>query len=269
MYKIPQALGRLAKELGISIICNAEVKEFVYDRDKISSVILADGKTLPADVFVINADLPFAYKSLLKQEHPKQKNFKYSCGAYLLYLGIDTIPDDFYHHQCFIPASFQCSMEEIFQKGKVPEDPAFYTCCPTITDSSLAPEGKHCLTVLVPVPSEPSQLDWSFESKKLQTKIFDKLSKSGVNKEAILVSQQMTPSEMGVKFNLDQNAAFGLSHKLSQMGPLRPKNKHESYRNLYFAGASTHPGNGIPMVIKSGKLTAQRILEEQAVSSRQ
>ena len=262
MYKIPQALTRLAIEIGVDIKCNTEVVDLTYDKNKVKSVVLNTGENIDADIIVINADLPFAYKSILKEPHPKQNNFKYSCGAYLIYMGVKDIPKDFYHHQCFLPKSFQHAMQELFIEKKIPQDPAFYTCCPTVTDSSLAPAGSHCLTALVPVPSSPNKIDWSIEKLKLKKNVLEKLNQQGIKEEDIIVSQELTPDDMGVKFNLDQGAAFGLSHKLSQMGPLRPRNKHAKYQNLYFAGASTHPGNGIPMVIKSGKLTAQRIVEE-------
>lgn len=262
MYEISKSIEKLALELGVEIELNSEVSKINHGSNSIESVILKNGTQLEADLYVVNADLPFAYKNLLNSPHPSESKFEFSCSAYLLFLGIKNIPSDFYHHQCIIPESFKKSMDDIFDSNKIPDDPAYYICCPSLTDPTLAPKGHHCLSVLVPVPSCSKKINWEDDRSKLKSIVLKMLCTLGIKSEDIVVQHELTPKDLGSMFSLVNDAAFGLSHKLNQIGPFRPENKHQQFENLYFVGASTHPGNGIPMVLKSGKLAANRIMKE-------
>lgn len=263
MFEIAKALEKLALDLGVSINYKSEVERLSTRDNQITSLILKNGDSIEGDVFVSNADLPVTYKNILKEKHPSQDSFKFSCSTYLIYLGLKNVPEDTHHHQCFFPSSFQSAMADLFEKNIVPNNPVFYTCCPSISDKNMAPEGMHSFTVLVPVPNG-SSIDWQSEKLVLRKKVFATLVQHGFKQEDIVVEKIFTPEDLGSKFNLLNNAAFGLSHNLMQMGPFRPKNNHSKYRNLYFVGASTHPGNGIPMVLKSGALTARKVVEDKS-----
>ncbi len=272
MYSIAQALTRLALDIGVEIKCDTRVKGFSSEKNRLNSVHLEDGSKIECGLAVINADLPEAYESILSEKHPLEKKFSYSCGAYLFFLGMENVPEDLMHHQVFMPSCFKTSMHQLFEANRISEEPTFYLSCPTKTDSSLAPPGKHAVTILVPVPSKPSSntaydIDsrWDSIGNKLFSHIKERLAKANLSlcEKDILFQIRINPEEQGQQFGLKNDAAFGLSHKLSLMGPLRPRNKHHRIENLYFAGASTHPGNGIPMVIKSGRLVTQRILQDR------
>ena len=272
MYSIAEALTRLAQDIGVKIRCNTRVKGFNTEQDRLVNVLLEDGDRIECDLAVVNADLPEAYESILCEKHPLDKKFSYSCGAYLFFLGMEEIPKDLMHHQVFLPFSFETSMHQLFEENRVPDEPVFYLSCPTRTDSSLAPPGKHAVTILVPVPSRPlfdttegTTSGWTGIGNKLFSHIMKRLESANLSldEKAVLFQIRMNPEEQGQRFGLKNDAAFGLSHRLSLMGPMRPRNKHHRIANLYFAGASTHPGNGIPMVIKSGRLVTQRILKDR------
>ena len=267
MYEIAKSLEKLAIELGVKFRLNSPVSKLMHGSNSIDFITTEDGAKLNADLFIVNADLPYAYNNLLSNPHPAEDKFEFSCSAYLLYLGIKSVPSDFYHHQCIIPESFKNSMDDIFVSQKVPDNPAFYICCPSLTDPDLAPDGHHTLSVLVPVPSCSEKINWEKESSNLKKVVLNMLYSFGIKSEDIVVTHELTPKDMGTMFSLENGAAFGLSHKLNQIGPFRPSNKHHKFENLYFVGASTHPGNGIPMVLKSGKLTAGRIIKELEVSN--
>ncbi|MEZ4545705.1 MAG: phytoene desaturase family protein [Cyanobacteriota/Melainabacteria group bacterium] len=272
MYSIAEALTRLAQDIGVKIRCNTRVKGFNTEQDRLVNVLLEDGDRIECDLAVVNADLPEAYESILSEKHPLDKKFSYSCGAYLFFLGMEKIPMDLMHHQVFLPFSFETSMQQLFEENRVPDEPVFYLSCPTRTDSCLAPPGKHAVTILVPVPSRPlldttedTALGWNGIGNKLFSHIMKRLESANLSldEKDVLFQIRMNPEEQGQRFGLKNDAAFGLSHRLSLMGPMRPRNKHHRIANLYFAGASTHPGNGIPMVIKSGRLVTQRILQDR------
>ncbi|HMP51537.1 MAG TPA: hypothetical protein PKD05_08275, partial [Candidatus Melainabacteria bacterium] len=128
------------------------------------------------------------------------------------------------HHQVFMPSCFETSMHQLFDENRISEEPTFYLSCPTKTDSSLAPSGKHAVTILVPVPSKPSSntasdIDcrWDRIGDKLFSHIKERLNKSNLSldEKDILFQIRINPEEQGQRFCLKNDAAFGLSHKLS------------------------------------------------------
>jgi phytoene desaturase len=158
-------------------------------------------------------------------------------------------------------SDYEGSFADIFENGKVPDEPSFYVNAPAHTDPSLAPEGKDALYVLVPVPNRAAKLDWRVEAPKLRAKIFARLAKMGFTEleQDIEVERTFTPDDYELQLNLERGAAFGLSHNFTQVGPFRPQNVDKTLKNLFFVGASTQPGTGIPMVMLSAKLVAERI----------
>lgn len=269
MTKIAQALSRLAREIGVKIDCGKEVLGLEVASTgfpkTVRAIKLKDETISDTEVVVVNADLPDAYERLLGTEHPRAGGFTYTCGALLIFLGLKSTHPDLIHHQVFFPDNYRDSMNTLFEEMKIPDDPVFYLCSPTTTDPTLAPPGCQAISILIPVPSEGKEIDWSLRGPRLKALVLERIKRNGINikEEDIQVERMLSPEEMGDRFRLKKNAAFGLSHRLLQMGPLRPSNKHHLYENLYFTGASTHPGGGIPMVLKSGRLTAERIITDR------
>ncbi|MEI8259382.1 MAG: phytoene desaturase, partial [Deltaproteobacteria bacterium] len=144
----------------------------------------------------------------------------------------------------------------------VPGDPSFYVNVATRTDPSLAPEGCDTVYVLVPVPHQAEGVDWSVEGPKLRAHIFDRLEAIGCGdlREQIEVEHTIDPNGWADSLNLERGAAFGLSHNFFQVGYFRPSNQDATFKNLFFVGASTQPGTGLPMVLLSARLVTERIL---------
>ncbi|MFZ5820364.1 MAG: phytoene desaturase family protein [Chloroflexota bacterium] len=269
MYAAIQALTKIAEKHGVKFIYNAPVKKMKEERGKITSVILEDGREMSADIFVGNADLPYIYKELLPKNKEAENLDKklYTCSAIMFYWGVDKQYPPIQHHNIFLGGDYKASFDQIFAGHSLPESPSFYVHAPAHTDPAAAPAGADTLFVLVPVGhlNPRAKQDWEAMTQKARQTVFARLEKDlGVSdlREHIKFETAYTPLDWQIRFNLDKGAAFGLSHNFWQVGYLRPQNRHKKYKNLYFAGASTHPGTGLPIVLLSAKLTTERILKE-------
>jgi phytoene desaturase len=161
------------------------------------------------------------------------------------------------------------SFTNIFNDLTLPEDPSFYISAPARTDSSLAPTDGDSVMALVPVGhlDERQPQDWPALQSRARRTVLSRLEKLGLVgvAERIVTEATITPPDYLNDLNLAKGSAFGLSHNFMQVGYLRPHNRHARYGNLYFVGASTHPGTGLPIVLLSARLTVERILQDAAV----
>lgn len=269
MYAGIQALVNIAEKLGVKFIYNAPVKKLKEERGKIVSALTQDGREFTADIFVGNADLPYIYKELLPdvKEAKKLEEKLYTCSTIMFYWGVDKQYKQIAHHNVFLGGDYKASFNDIFEKHNLPESPSFYVHAPARTDESAAPKGEDTLYVLVPVGhlDARSKQDWEAIVNRARETVFMRLHKEfGISdlKEHIKFEVVYQPETWKKRFNLEKGAAFGLSHNFWQVGYLRPKNRHNKYKNLYFTGASTHPGTGLPIVLLSARLTTERILQE-------
>jgi phytoene desaturase len=274
MYAGIQALVRIAENLGVKFIYNAPVKKIVTNHNKVLGVLLEDGTPLIADIFVGNADLPYIYKELLPEnkEAKKLENKLYTCSTIMFYWGVDKEYPQIAHHNVFLGGDYKASFDQIFTDHTLPEVPSFYVHAPARTDQAAAPQGQDTLYVLVPVGhlDARSEQDWDALVKRARRTVLTRLANEmGAEdlEEHIKFEIVYQPKVWQERFNLEKGAAFGLSHNFWQVGYLRPQNRHKRYKNLYFAGASTHPGTGLPIVLLSARLTTERILEEAGTIS--
>jgi phytoene desaturase len=270
MYAGIQALTNVAEKLGVKFIYNAPVKKLKVEGSKVTGVELQDDREFAADIFVGNADLPYIYKELLPKnnEAKKLENKLYTCSTIMFYWGVDQEYSQIGHHNVFLGGDYKASFDQIFNDHTLPEVPSFYVHAPARTDRAAAPKGQETLYVLAPVGhlDARSEQDWDALVNRARETVFTRLAREmGVDdlREHIKFEIVYQPKVWRERFNLEKGAAFGLSHNFWQVGYLRPQNRHKKYRNLYFAGASTHPGTGLPIVLLSARLTTERILKEQ------
>jgi phytoene dehydrogenase-like protein len=167
------------------------------------------------------------------------------------------------HHSIFMPQDPARAYNELIRQLKVPGELPFYMSIATKTDPSLAPPGCSNVFVLVPLPRslQMNQKNWDTQIQELKERVFQRLSLHDIqlSKKNIVTEQVMTPADWGKRFGLFQGSAFGAAHTLFQMGSFRYPNKDRHIKGLYYTGASTTPGTGLPMVVLSGKMTAERI----------
>ena len=274
MYAGIQALVKVAEKLGVKFIYNAPVKKLETNVENVLGVVLEDGRTFSSDIFIGNADLPYIYKELLPDpvEAKKLDEKLYTCSTIMFYWGVDKQYPQIAHHNVFLGGDYKASFDQIFQEHDLPDVPSFYVHAPARTDPDAAPEGQETLYVLVPVGhlDAASDQDWDKRINRARETVFKRLSKElGITDLESHIKFEIVyqPEVWKERFNLEKGAAFGLSHNFWQVGYLRPQNRHKKYKNLYFAGASTHPGTGLPIVLLSAKLTTERILKEKGTIS--
>lgn len=271
MYRVIESLVSIAKKWGVRFLYNAPAREIVTDGQRATAVRLQDGQHLSADVIVANADLPYVYEHLLgdAEETKRLERKKYTCSAITFYWGVDRVYPQLGHHNVFLSEAYRASFERIFRDYTLPDDPSFYVHAPARTDPAAAPEGQDTLMVLVPVGHlhEAVEQDWTALKDRARLAALEGLADVGLGdlQQHIKFERAFTPLEWKEEYNLAKGAAFGLSHNFTQVGYLRPQNKHRQLQNLYFAGASTHPGTGLPIVLLSARLAVERILHDASV----
>lgn len=267
MHALPRALQKLCEKLGVTIYLNTPIEKILIEDARVQGVSLPDKKVAKADIVISNADLTYAYRELIDTQHRKKysnnkiETLKQASSALLFYWGVDHDLPDMLHHNVYFSEDFKHNLEEIFHERVLPKDPAFYVYIPTKTDPELAPKGKNVMYILVPVPNLKSDVDWDKAVAQTRERVLERLKtimridvKNHIETEAVF-----TPEDFLTKFNLTDGSAFGLSHYFFQSGYFRPHNVSRDVKGLYFTGASTYPGSGVPMVTLSGKLVAERI----------
>ena len=266
MHQLALALERLAGELGVAFHYGTPVTSLHRMGSRIAAARLADGRELPADVVVANADLPYTYATLLDEPYPGIERKEFSCSAVLLCLGVNRTYPNLLHHNLAVSRDLAGSCRLLCDEHRMPDDPPFYIVAPTRTDPRQAPPGCESLFVLVLAPSQSpaSPIDWETEGPRVEQRTIGRLEALACPdlRRHIVTKRLVTPSDFTTRFGNLRGEAFGLSHGLRQIGYFRPHNRHRRYRNLYFVGQSTHPGCGLPMVLISAELAAARIARE-------
>ncbi len=271
MYRVIETLVKIVEGLGVRFEYNAPVREIRVNSHQAEGVILENGTFVKADVVVANADLPYVYSKLLPDDGSAARlaRKKYTSSTLMFYWGIkgEKLPQLLHHNVFLAEHEYKASFDQIFKGLTLPQTPSFYVNAPARTDSSFAPADGDVLMILVPVGhiNDKAPQDWDALRARARRFVLERLEKIGIQdlQQHIVMEEVISPADYLHKLNLAKGAAFGLSHNFLQVGYLRPHNRHPRYRNLYFTGASTHPGTGLPIVLLSAKLTAERIFKEQ------
>lgn len=268
LYRVIETLTTIAEKQGVHFIYNAPVERIETADRRATGIVLEDGRRFEADVIVVNADLPYAYRALLQDESAAEQldRKKFTCSAIMFYWGVDKVYPQIKHHNVWLAGDYKASFDNIFDDHTLPAEPSFYVNAPTRTDPAAAPAGQDTLMVLVPVGhlDETKPQDWAALKDRARARVLERLKEIGVDdlEQHIKFEISYTPKNWQTLYNLEKGAAFGLSHNFTQVGYLRPRNRHARYHNVYFAGASTHPGTGLPIVLLSARLTTERILKD-------
>ncbi|MFN2452213.1 MAG: phytoene desaturase family protein [Candidatus Dormibacteria bacterium] len=275
MYAIVEALVRVLERDGGVLRCNAEVTHIDTAGGRARGVMLADGTRVGADLVVCNADLPWAYDNLLDDvvrapySPAKLERLRYGSSALMLYLGVKGAPAGLIHHNVYIGADVRQNFDDIFKHPAIPHDPALYVNLSSRTDPSLAPAGHDTVYVLAPAPLAGTAAWQQGGAELYRERILDGMRHFGMAdiRERIVSERLVTPSDWARDYNLRKGATFGIAHDIFQVGIMRPANRHRSVSNLYFVGASTQPGGGIPMVFLGARLVAERVAAEIGLGS--
>jgi phytoene desaturase len=272
MYALVEAMGTLAAELGVRFHLNSPVEEVVLDGSRARGVRV-NGEVFGADAVLVGADLPYAYRKLLGGAADgdfharKREKLEYTASAYMLYLGVNRKLDHMLHHNFYLSPDYEENFEAIFRDHRLPDDPSFYAVVPSRSEPRMAPEGMESLFVLVPVPHlRGTSVDWEQDGAAFKEKVYDLLERRcGVGREDIVYEKVRTPEDWKTEYNLEEGAGFGIGHGILQVGWFRPPMVSRTFPNVYFVGASTRPGTGVPLVTIGAKLVAERMGQELGV----
>ncbi|HBQ84339.1 MAG TPA: hypothetical protein DD745_15920, partial [Bacteroidales bacterium] len=271
MFRIVEILRDEALEKGVRIHYNKPVMRITTNKNKTDSIILEDGSEVSAGIIVANADLPYVYRKLLPGSIKSWKldRLKYSASAICIHFGLDKQYPQLGHHSVFLSDDFKKGLDKIFKEKSISKRPSFYMHAPARTDPSAAPQGQESLSFIVGAGHLDKRFkqDWDLLEKRTRNAIIERLKHFGLTdiEEHIKFEICHTPADWENACNISRGSVFGsLAHNIMQMGYFRPHNQHNRYKNLYFVGGSTHPGNGIPNVLLSAKLVSERILNNNA-----
>ncbi len=267
MYTIVEKLLSEALSSGVSFHFNKPVHRINVSGRIAEGILLEDGSEINADIVIANADLPYVYRQLLpdRAKSLMLDRMKYSCSALCFHWGLDKVYPQLGHHSVFLSDGFREGLESIFKDKSISNNPSFYVHAPVRTDPTAAPDNQDTLSIVVGAGhiDKNKNQDWESLKKRTRSAVISRLKKLGLDdiEEHIKFEICYTPESWESACNISRGSVFGsLAHNLLQMGYFRPHNQHDRYRNLYFVGGSTHPGNGIPNVLLSAKLTSERIL---------
>ncbi|MBL7811690.1 MAG: phytoene desaturase [Bacteroidetes bacterium] len=266
MYNIVTGILELMEKKGIAIYYNTEIVSHTPNGKGLKYLMDTTGKQWQADLFVINGDAAgFRGQVFQRKKYSEEKLDKmdWTMAPFTMYLGVKGKLDKIHHHNYYLGNNFRGYADAIFRQGVAPEKPYYYVNVHSKSNPECAPEGHEAVFILCPVPDLRLKPDWS-DADVLGDEIIKDLSqRSGVDIANNLVSKTVyTPVEWQNMFNLYRGSGLGLAHGMMQIGALRPANKDEEFPNVYYVGASTHPGTGLPIVVIGSKLVTERIVHE-------
>ena len=260
--KLVEELGKLMERQGIKIQFGADVDEIILDGKRATGVRMNSGEILEADIVVFGGDPETCYKHLL----PAKKTFsmptikkQYSMGLYVLYFGTRKLYPDVAHHSIWMGPRFKELLTEIFDHKTMSEDYSLYVHRPTATDSSFAPDGCESFYVLCPVPNLLGNVNWETEGPKLRDRIVQSLEETILPQLSSVIEEVfwMTPEDFANDYRSMHGAGFSIEPRLTQSAWFRFHNRDRAIPNLYFVGAGTHPGAGLPGVVSSAKVVEE------------
>jgi phytoene desaturase (3,4-didehydrolycopene-forming) len=268
MYSLVNALVMLARQAGVDFRFNANVDRIDVNGRTTKGVFLQNGEQVTADIVLANADLPYVYQDLLPPDGTAKKllHKEFSCSTLSFFWGLNKPVADLAPHTLFLAEDYQQNFKSITRDLALPSNPCLYLHAPSRLDPAMSPPGQDTLVAVVPVGhlSEVKPQDWESIRDQARQKIFDRLAIFGINNLEPHIKFEMTytPLSWQKRYNLLKGATHGLSHTLTQLAYFRPRNRHARYCNLYFVGASTHPGTGLPTAMISGHHVANRIMDD-------
>lgn len=271
---VVSGLVRLFEELGGTMMLNTEADEILTGDGRATGVRLKDGHILPADIVVCNGEVAAAYERLLPADARKKytdkrlAKMRYSMSLFVIYFGTDRLYREemgnrLAHHDILLGPRYKDLLNDIFNKKALADDFSLYLHMPTLTDPSLAPEGCDSFYVLSPVPHLEGDIDWATEAKPYRDTIIAFLEEHYLPdlSQHIVTEHVIDPRHFEQELNSYRGSAFSVEPILTQSAWFRPHNRSEELPNLYFVGAGTHPGAGLPGVLSSARIADDLIAE--------
>ena len=258
MHALPRAMAAAAEKHGVEFRYSTTVAKVEAVDGRATAVITVDGERVPADVVVLNPDLPVAHRELLDSEPWSVRRLQYSPSCFLLLAGSTATYTKTAHHNIHFGRSWDDVFRELIDEKRLMSDPSILVTNPTRSDPGLAPDGRQIYYVLFPTPNLDADIDWRSAAPRYRDEVVSTLEDRGYIGfgDAIEVEHVTTPLDWRDR-GMERGAPFAAAHSFSQTGPFRPSNLWGE--NVVFTGSGTQPGVGVPMVLVSGRLAAERI----------
>ncbi len=270
MYSIVTSMVKLLEEKGVDIVLNTEVVAVEAMPGIVEGFKDQNGKIWKADFYVVNGDAASFRGKILgrkKFAEPELDKMKWTLAPFTIYLGVKGKVPNLHHHNYFLGSNFKDYAGSIFRSSVSPEKPYYYVNVSSKSNPECAPEGCENIFILCPVPDLRFKESWTDARSLADNILEDMKERTGFDFKANTLTETiLTPIEWRNMFNLYKGSGLGLAHDLNQVGGMRPKNKDEYFNNLYYVGASTVPGTGLPIVVISSRLVMERIQKEHPLT---
>lgn len=270
IYKIVEAFEKISKKYDVSYRLNTAVKKIITQNHLATGVELETGEVINADLVISNADIHFTETKLLSTEEQSYSAAYWESrtlapSALLIYLGVDGAIPELSHHSLMFAQNWEQGFKEIFDEPSWPQDPSIYLCNASKTDPSVAPEGKENIFILVPLAAgldyTPEQLE-AYEQKILQEVEVHCHIPNFVKR--IEYRKSFCVKDFEHLYNSHKGTALGLAHTMKQTAVFRPDTVSKKVSNLYYVGANTNPGIGMPMCLISAELVYKRLIGDRS-----
>ena len=261
MHAVPRALAAAATKHGVEFKYGTTVSKVEVINGRAKAVITEDGQRVECDAVILNPDLPVAWRDLLGKTPLSVKRLNYSPSCVTMLVGSSKSFDFTAHHNIHFGESWDGVFDELITQKKLMSDPSVLVTVPTHDDPTLAPPGKNSYYILFPTPNLDADIDWKTKAKPYRDHMIEVLEKRGYTGfgEAIETEVLTTPLDWQAQ-GMERGAPFASAHTFFQTGPFRPRNMASGFENVVFTGSGTQPGVGVPMVLISGRLAAERIV---------
>ena len=262
-----EALVRLMKDVGVELKLNQQVSKVIVEGNKARGIRLESGDQKTADLVVFDADPPKVYRDLIDAQHRSKwtdrrlKRLSFSMGLFVWYFGTSRSYPEVEHHTIIMGKAFKELLEDIYDRKILSDDLSLYLHRPAATDPSMAPEGGDAFYVLAPVPNKLANIDWQEAGERIRLQVQKQLADTlmpGLS-NCVEVSHFVTPDDFEGKFNTLWGSGFSIAPLFRQSAWFRFHNQSEELENLYFCGAGTHPGAGVPGVVSSAKVVERLV----------
>ncbi len=261
MHEVPRALAAAAEKAGVEFRYGTEVTSVQMRGGRAHGVLTRDGSRIPADVVVLNPDLPVAWRSLLSGAPVPRRlaTLRYAPSCVVLLAGSRASYSRIAHHNIHFGRAWRRTFREVIDEGRLMSDPSLLVTSPTVTDPSLAPPGRSSYYLLAPTPNLDAALDWDVVGPRYRDELVARVEQLGYVGfgAGIEIEDVTTPAGWAAR-GMERGTPFAAAHTFGQTGPFRPANL--AFDNVVFVGSGTQPGVGVPMVLVSGRLAAERIL---------
>ena len=261
MHAVPRALAAAAEKHGVVFKYNTTVTNVEVSNGRAKAVITEAGERYECDAVILNPDLPVAYRELLGKSPVSIKRLKYSPSCVTLLVGSSKKYDFAAHHNIHFGHSWDGVFDELIKKKQLMSDPSILVTVPTHDDPDLAPVGKHSYYILFPTPNLDSDIDWNKQAGPYRNQMIKTIEERGYTGFGDSIETEVMTTPLDWKNQgMEMGAPFASAHTFFQTGPFRPRNMAQGIENVVFAGSGTQPGVGVPMVLISGRLAAERIV---------